>query len=155
MKNLYPVWISVLIVAAATGPAALAQTIYKCGNNYSQSPCPGGTAIEANDSRTPAQKAQADKSVGETARAAERLERERLAAQRAQSAPASTRPAVMTAPKEPASAPRAQPSKAKKPGPEYFTAAVPPDKKKHHAKKEEAAARAKVLADKPAPASKP
>lgn len=148
-------WISTLVAAMAYGPAALAQAIYKCGNNYSQSPCPGGTAVDANDPRTQAQKTQADKSTAETARAAGRLERERLAAQKAQAAPASTRPAVMTAPKEPASGPRTQPVKAKKPGPEYFTAAVPPDKKKHNANKKKEALRAKVQTDKPAPDSKP
>lgn len=150
-------WISTLVAAVAYGPAVLAQTIYKCGNNYSQSPCPGGTAVDANDPRTPAQKTQADKSTAETARAAGRLERERLAAQKAQAAPASTKLAVMTAPKEPASAPRTQSAKPKKPTPEYFTAAVPLDKKKPTPKKKKnkEAANADNHVDKAEPNAKP
>ena len=39
---------------------ASGQTVYKCGNGYSQAPCPGGTPVQASDSRTPQDKAQAD-----------------------------------------------------------------------------------------------
>ena len=155
MNTFALMWIGPLLAAVASGPAALAQTIYKCGNNYSQSPCPGGSVVDADDPRTPAQKAQADRSAGKAAKAAERLERDRLAAQKAHAAPASTRPAVMAAPKEPASAPRTPTAKAQKPGPPYFTAAVPPDKIKHKADKKKESARANLLVEKPAPDSKP
>ena len=39
--------------------ASAAQTVYRCGNEYSQSPCPTGKAIDVDDSRTDEQRAAA------------------------------------------------------------------------------------------------
>ncbi len=38
---------------------AEAQTIYRCGNEYTRVPCPNGRALEAGDSRSAAQRAEA------------------------------------------------------------------------------------------------
>ena len=37
--------------------AAGAQPVYRCGSSYGQQPCPGGTPVAADDSRTPAEAA--------------------------------------------------------------------------------------------------
>lgn len=58
--------------------AAWAQKVYRCGSSYSQEPCPGGTAIEADDARSPEQrKARLDSAKSER-RAGDKLEKNRL-----------------------------------------------------------------------------
>lgn len=59
-----------------------AQTVYRCGNAYSQVPCPGASTIAADDRRTPEQKAQTDAAAAQASRQADRMERERLARER-------------------------------------------------------------------------
>jgi hypothetical protein len=83
---------------AAAAPAA-AQTVYRCGpggSSYSQTPCPGGRAIDVDDSRTPEQQQQAQSAADRDARLGAALERDRrmeeaLAAQRS-SGPAAIGP---------------------------------------------------------------
>jgi len=64
-----------------------AQTVYRCGNSYSQTPCPGGGTVDAKDSRTPEQRKAHEASVKHEKRAGDTLEKTRLqeeaAAQRA------------------------------------------------------------------------
>jgi hypothetical protein len=68
----------VLIAAALGSTGVVAQTVYKCGNAYSQLPCPGG-AVEINpDPRTSAQKTQADLATARDARTAAAMEKSRL-----------------------------------------------------------------------------
>jgi hypothetical protein len=69
-----------LLCAALAGwvlPAA-AQPIYRCGDSYSQQPCPGGKVVEVDDARSASQKAQTDQAVRRDAKAAETLEKARL-----------------------------------------------------------------------------
>jgi hypothetical protein len=69
-----------LLCAALAGwvlPAA-AQPIYRCGDSYSQQPCPGGKVVEVDDARSASQKAQTDQAVRRDAKAAEALEKARL-----------------------------------------------------------------------------
>lgn len=66
-----------LMAGTALTSAASAQTIYKCGDTYSQLPCPGGVVIDATDRRTSAQKAQSDLATGRDARTAEAMEKAR------------------------------------------------------------------------------
>lgn len=54
-----------------------AQTIYRCGNSYSQTPCAGGSTLEANDSRDKTQKAQTDAAIRRDLKAAEMMEKNR------------------------------------------------------------------------------
>jgi len=122
----------------AMTPALLqSQPIYRCGNSYGQAPCADGVVIDAQDSRTAAQKAQTDAATVQAARQADRMERERLAVERRTIAaterteadrrkpPAATRathpPARGTTPK-PASRPKARAGEA-----DYFTAAARSD----------------------------
>ena len=57
---------------------AAGQTVWRCGDTYSQKPCPGGKAVDANDTRTAGQKSQTDQAVRRDAKAAEALEKARL-----------------------------------------------------------------------------
>lgn len=67
-----------LTASAALMTAASAQTIYKCGDSYSQLPCPGGVVINATDQRTSAQKTQSVLASSRDAQTAEAMEKARL-----------------------------------------------------------------------------
>ncbi len=58
---------------------AHAQAVYRCGSVYSQTPCPQGKLVEANDPRSAAQRAEAARvSAGERQLATD-MRRDRLA----------------------------------------------------------------------------
>ena len=78
MKHLAALMLSL----AAAG--ANAQTVYRCGNAYSESPCPQATAFDATDSRTPAQRADAQRVAAEEKQLGKQMEQERLASASAQ-----------------------------------------------------------------------
>ena len=90
--------------------AAQAAPVYRCGQTYSQTPCPGAHVVEATDPRTAAQRAEARRASEREKKLATQMERDRLG-QEAASAPAAgtldTRPA--------ASAPKATAKGGKKP----------------------------------------
>lgn len=111
--------------------AVQAQTVYRCGNAYSQTPCPGASVIAVDDSRSAEQKAQTDAAATQAARQADRMERERLARERAAelAAARARAPASMRSKTKPALAPRTAHAK-KKPEPSYFTASTGYDPKK-------------------------
>lgn len=56
-----------------------AQSIYRCGNTYSQTPCPGAESLQLSDARQPEQKQQTDAATVQAARLAQRMEQTRLA----------------------------------------------------------------------------
>jgi uncharacterized membrane protein len=58
---------------------ASAQTVYKCANTYSDTPCPQGVAVSTADPRSPAQKAQTDQATVKAAALAGQLEKTRRA----------------------------------------------------------------------------
>ena len=63
------------------GGAANAQTVYRCGPDgrvYSQTPCPGGKAVDVSDERSPEQRAVALQRASADQERGDRLERERL-----------------------------------------------------------------------------
>lgn len=60
-------------------PGSQAQTVYRCGNAYSQTPCPDGTLLNLNDRREPDQKKQTDAAADQTARLARNMEQTRIA----------------------------------------------------------------------------
>jgi hypothetical protein len=69
----------ILGIAAMSLCAGLsAQTVYRCGNSYSQTPCPGGSTVDATDSRTPEQRKAHEASVKHEKRAGNTLEQTRL-----------------------------------------------------------------------------
>lgn len=57
---------------------AEAETVYRCGNSYSQTPCPGGSTVDAADKRTPEQRKAHEASVKQEKRAGDSLEKTRL-----------------------------------------------------------------------------
>jgi hypothetical protein len=93
-----------------------AQAIYRCGDSYSQKPCPGGKLVEADDARSAGQKAQTDQAVRRDAKAADALEKARL---KEEAKPAQL---VMPPEKPQAARPVATPALKK---PEQFTAVAP------------------------------
>ena len=66
-----------LLAAACVAPAA-AQNIYRCGDSYSQRPCPGGTVVEAEDERSAGQRSQTSQAAQRDARMADAMEKARL-----------------------------------------------------------------------------
>ena len=114
-----------LIIAALAlaSPWASGQTVFRCGNSYSQQPCAGGASVAASDPRTPAEANQAAQAAVADARRADAMEKARLAQEKA-----APKAVVMGSP---ASAPvQAKPApdgkEAKKGKPEQFTAVSPP-----------------------------
>ncbi|MBX9872442.1 MAG: hypothetical protein K2X75_10630 [Burkholderiaceae bacterium] len=75
MKTLPHLLAATALACCATVPA---QTVYRCGNSYSQTPCPGGSAVDATDRRTPEQRKAHEASVREEKRAGDTLEKTRL-----------------------------------------------------------------------------
>jgi len=66
-------------LALATFCAQLpAQTLYRCGNEYRDTPCPNGVAVNAGDSRTAAQKSEARSLTAKEGALAEQMEKSRL-----------------------------------------------------------------------------
>lgn len=67
------------LLAAAAMSAAQAQTVYRCGNAYSQAPCPQAQAVDVGDSRSAAQQAEARRVADDERRLATEMRRDRLA----------------------------------------------------------------------------
>jgi hypothetical protein len=69
----------ILSASSLLAAPASAQTVYRCGNSYSQTPCAGGNgnAIAVEDSRDKTQKAQTDAAIRRDLKAAEALEKNR------------------------------------------------------------------------------
>ena len=70
---------AILVTAVSTMGAAQAQTIYRCGTNYSDTPCGQGVKVPTADPRTPAQKAQTDEATARATGLAGQLEKARRA----------------------------------------------------------------------------
>ena len=113
-----------------------AQTIYRCGNEYTRIPCPQGQVVEATDPRTGAQRAEAVRVAAEDHRRAAEMRRERLADQAAlKPASAASLSAAPALAARPAPTPERHPLKKKrnvsKPASSTpFTAADPASRKR-------------------------
>lgn len=119
-----PVPCAALLLALSTlwGPAH-AQNVYRCGESYSNSPCPGATVVPTDDPRSPAQRAQTDAATRRDAKSAQVLEHERLK-QEGKPVPATIlAPAAANEPPAPVQDRTISKAKAKKP--ELFTAVAP------------------------------
>jgi hypothetical protein len=124
--------ITILFIAAcAISTGATGQKVFRCGNSYSQTPCPDAMEVNTEDLRSKAQKLQSDKAIARDVSTANTLEKTRLkgeaqtlANRASESKTSSKKPrkstAVTSEPKK----------KAKKNAPEFFTAAAPPAQKK-------------------------
>jgi len=65
-------------VACLTLAASAQAPVYRCGSSYSQQPCPGGSTVDVQDSRTPSQRQAHRASVQQERRAGDSLEKDRL-----------------------------------------------------------------------------
>ena len=129
-----------LLLAGALGwssPGA-AETVYRCGDSYSQKPCPGGKAVPVEDTRSEGQRVQTREAAQRDAKVADEMQKARLK-EEARSAK-TTMPALKAEALQPPERPAANPGVAKKPA--YFTAIsptkkdkAPPAKKKKKTKK--------------------
>jgi hypothetical protein len=107
-----------------------AQTVWRCGNGYSQQPCEGGSAVAAPHTPTAAEATKAEGAAKSDAARAEALEKARLAQEK--NAPK----AIVIGPVEPAAKPVADKrGTAPKAGKlEQFTAVAPGTGKKKKSK---------------------
>ena len=70
--------IAVLLALSACWVPASAQDVYRCGQSYSNIPCPGGIVVATADPRSAAQRAQTDAATRRDTRSAQVLEKDRL-----------------------------------------------------------------------------
>jgi hypothetical protein len=70
--------IAVCLAALGWMAPAAAQSIYRCGDSYSQKPCPGGRLVPVDDVRSAAQGRQTTAAAQRDARTAEAMEKARL-----------------------------------------------------------------------------
>ena len=133
MNNFQSLLAAMLFATTLAGPQASGQTVYRCGTEYSQTPCPGAVVVDASDSRTPAQKAQTDAASAQAARSADKMEKDRLAMEKRLAVKTTVTTLRSNQPRAAAKSERPATKASggqKKKGPEYFTAAVAPDPKK-------------------------
>ena len=69
--------VALILMLSALG--ANAQSVYRCGSEYSQSPCPEARIFDASDARSEAQRAAASRVAADEKQSGLRMERERLA----------------------------------------------------------------------------
>ena len=67
-------FVFVLAIPALTAQAA----VYRCGTTYQDMPCAGGSTIQAEDPRSPQQKAEAARAVQKDAATADALRKQRV-----------------------------------------------------------------------------
>ena len=87
-----------LISLFAVSTGLQAQNIYKCGNSYSQTPCPGASTLNLTDARESAQKLQSDASTRRDSGLAATLEKDRLTQEKLATARVPVTPPVATPP---------------------------------------------------------
>ena len=117
-----PALIGCLWAAGAAG-----QTVYRCGNSYSQTACPGAVIVSADDSRSPAQKAQTDAATRQARQMATQMEQQRVASENAARAAPTQGHAKAGPPSQPTTKTAGGARKKPKKEPEFFTAAAAKD----------------------------
>jgi hypothetical protein len=70
---------TLFIACLAESTASRAETVYKCGNSYSQSPCVKGQELLVEDTRLNVQKKQAENVAQSDKKLAESMQKDRLA----------------------------------------------------------------------------
>ncbi len=68
---------ALLLTATLLSGGALAQNVWRCGNTYADSPCPGGRAVAVADERSAEQMAAAAETAARDERLASKLAAER------------------------------------------------------------------------------
>ncbi len=127
-------------VAGWSIPAA-GQPVWRCGDTYSQKPCPGGRQVPAEDARDAGQRAQTSSAARRDAKLADEMEQARLK-EEAKAAPAYIPPPKAGDPADQGDRTRSM-AVAKKPA--HFTAVSP--KKPGESKPSKKAAKAKKSGD--------
>jgi hypothetical protein len=79
MMHKYGVQAFFMVAGVVYSAGLQAQSVYRCGNTYSQTPCPGAEPLQLQDSRLPEQKQQTDAAAGQSARLAQTMEKTRIA----------------------------------------------------------------------------
>jgi|JFJP01.1.fsa_nt_gi hypothetical protein len=129
----------IFIAASAINTGSSAENVYKCGQTYSQTPCPDATVLKVDDGRSAAQKQQTEEAARNDKKLADTLEKERQAEEKraTTSARKTARPkAEVASPSGPVTSetalPRITPKriKAKTKKPDQFIAEVPGTEKK-------------------------
>ncbi|AMO22762.1 hypothetical protein GCM10027034_32350 [Ramlibacter solisilvae] len=115
-----------LAAASAALPAA-AQGIYRCGNSYSQQPCPGGNELKAPAGPSAREQARARQEARNEARTADAMERARLK-EEAKPVPVYIPPEKHEAASEPGKPGSLK--NVKRPPSPYFSAVPPAEPKK-------------------------
>lgn len=119
-----------LIAACAISTGAWGQKVYRCGSSYSQTPCPDAVALDADDTRSKAQKAQADRAITRDVKTANTLEKTRLKEEEEARSPSVTQGGKSSTTKSKTKTDTSAPKKAKKKKePEFFTAQAASEKK--------------------------
>ncbi len=122
----------VFAALTATGTAAQAQKVYKCGNTYSQTPCGDGKTLDttAPDASTDiARKQTVDKENKRQLAAAKALEKERLATEAEVRKRHALEAKALEQEKARSAKGSGKDSAKKKEGPQFFTAKqIPPAK---------------------------
>ena len=77
-------FVAALVLTLLTCGNVQAQPVYRCGNEYSHTFCPGGKLLEATDPRSAAHRAEALRVAELDRRRAAEMERERRAQERAE-----------------------------------------------------------------------
>lgn len=123
---------AIALAACLLGAGAAAQTIYRCGNEYTRVPCAGGKVINAESRVTDAQRAEARRVASQERKLADAMARERRADAAASHPSGAASVGPLKAPAPAASAPAKKKKKAqtkKKPvaadADEDFLARVP------------------------------
>ncbi|MBC7468634.1 MAG: hypothetical protein H7322_04840 [Ramlibacter sp.] len=115
---------ALLLALFALWAPAQAQNVYRCGESYSNAPCPGAIVVPADDPRTATQRTEADAATRRDARSAQVLEKERLR-QEARAVPSTSGTLAAARPGQPAASADRSVSTAKLKKPELFTAIAP------------------------------
>ena len=139
--------VAILFISTnAIGTVASAQNVYRCGNTYSQTPCPSGKSLDVTDNRSADQKKQTDAAAANSAKAGDNMEKSRLAQEKRDMAASKARPVVVIPAAVPKVAAEPQPrahAKRKKKASPYFTAQAPREKKEKKPAKAKKVATAK------------
>lgn len=84
--------ITIVIATSSISTMAASQEVYRCGNAYSQKPCPQGVVVDVQDARTAAQKGESDAMIKRETAAANAMEKARLKEEATQRATAKKKP---------------------------------------------------------------
>ena len=120
----------VIFFGAGMGSASAQTAVYKCANQYSDTPCPQAVVVNTDDARSSTEKLHADASAKNTAATGKELEKKRLA-QNAVSVKKAPKPQTRKARPEPEKKPLVllkKPKLQSKEKSDAFVSQVPPAK---------------------------